>query len=421
MVHNKYGALSGEDVVVTNIVKLLRARGHEVYCFFRNSEEILGSFWLKTKAFFSGIYSFAPKKAIRRMLAEQKPDLVHVNNLFPLISPSVLSDCHRAGLPVVMTVHNYRLICPNGLFMTNGKTCEKCSGGREYWCVLRNCEKSLFKSVGYALRNYVARRRRFYINNVTVYTALTQFQRQRLIQEGYSSDRICVVPNMADVSEMKVSVELGKYVSYIGRVSPEKGISTFIEAARLCRDIKFKIAGLNVRMPDLSKEALSNLEFCGHLKAGQLDKFYRKSRIIILPSICYETFGLTLAEAALWGKPVICSRIGGLPEIVEDGVTGLLFQPDNAHDLQAKVRYLWERPELCKKMGQAGREKALCEYSAPKYYNNLMATYEKAIQLVKAHHRPKRSTINTLGGNAKNGKHKGNDIKPAKYTRNRPK
>jgi glycosyltransferase involved in cell wall biosynthesis len=271
--------------------------------------------------------------------------------------------------------------------MTSGKTCEKCSGGREYWCVLRNCEKSLFRNVGYALRNYVARRKRFYIDNVTLYAALTQFQRQRLIQEGYPADRIYVVPNMADVNETKVSVELGNYVSYIGRVSPEKGISTFMEAARLCRNIQFKIAGLNVRMPDVSREALSNLEFCGYLKANQLGKFYCKSRIIILPSICYETFGLTLAEAALWGKPVICSRIGGLPEIVEDGVTGLLFQPGNAHDLQAKVRYLWERPELCERMGQAGREKALCEFSAHKYYKNLMAIYEKAMQLVQEHYR----------------------------------
>src|SRR4030042_2180040 len=240
MVHNKYGAPSGEDVVVSNIVKLLREHGHEVYCFFRSSEEILGSFRLKAKAFFSGFDNFTSKKAICRILAEQKPDVVHVHNLYPLISPSILSECSHSVLPVVMTAHNYRLICPNGLFMTGGKTCEKCSGGREYWCVLRNCVKSLFKNVGYALRTYVARRKRFYIDNVTIYAALTQFQRQRLLQEGYPGDRICVLPNMAGVSEMNVSAELGNYVSYIGRVSPEKGISTFIEAGRLCLNFSCK-------------------------------------------------------------------------------------------------------------------------------------------------------------------------------------
>jgi len=305
--------------------------------------------------------------------------------------------------------------------MTKGQICERCSGGREWWCLFRNCEGSLCKSLGYALRNYVARKQKLFLDNVTIYVVLTEFQRQRLIHEGFPEDRIVIIPNMVRSDKIQASRELDSYVGYVGRVSPEKGISTFMEAARICCDIQFKIAGSNVRMPDLPREAPSNLEFCGHLKASQLDEFYRKSRIITLPSICYETFGLPLVEAPLRGKPVICSRIGGLPEIVEDGVTGLLFQPGNAHDLQAKVRYLWERPELCKKLGQAGREKALCEYSAPKYYKNLMATYEKAIQLVKAHHRPKRSTINTLGGDAKNGKHKGNDIKPAKYTRNRPK
>lgn len=387
MVHNKYGSLSGEEVMVSNIATLLREHGHEVYCFFRSSEEILDSFWLKAKAFFSGIYSFSSRKQIRQVIIKLKPDIVEVQNVYPLISPSILEEAAVHRIPVVMRCANYRLICPNGLFMTKGQICERCSGGREWWCLLRNCEDSQFKSLGYALRNYYAHKQRLFLDNVTIYLVLTKFQRQRFIHEGFPKDRIVIIPNMVYGDRIQASSELGNHVGYVGRVSPEKGVLTFVEAAQMCRDLPFKIAGLNVHIPDLPTNAPSNIEFCGHLKAGQLDEFYRKSRIIILPSICYETFGLTLAEAALWGKPVICSRIGGLPEIVEDGVTGLLFQPGDAHDLKVKIRYLWDRPDLCLRMGQAGRAKVLHQYSPQKFYESLMKAYEKAMRLVHTNHR----------------------------------
>ena len=159
-VHNAYAKFSGEEAVVQNIRRLLEENGHKVFPFMRSSAEIPRMWLGNERAFFSGIYSWSSKNALRRCLEEFKPDIVHVQNVFPLISPSVLGECRRFGVPVVMTTHNFRLICPNGLFMTDGEVCEKCSGGREYWCVLRNCQRNLFKSFGYALRNYVSRKRR---------------------------------------------------------------------------------------------------------------------------------------------------------------------------------------------------------------------------------------------------------------------
>ena len=134
-------------------------------------------------------------------------------------------------------------------------------------------------------------------------------------------------------------------------------------------------------MPNLTKDVFNNFEFCGHLNGNELRTFYLHSRVFVLPSIWYEGFPNTLLEAMTYAKPVVCSRIGGLPEIVDDGVTGLLFEPGNSDDLAKKIRYLWDRPELCRKMGQAGREKALREYSPEKYYQHLMEVYEKAIEL----------------------------------------
>ena len=285
------------------------------------------------------------------------------------------------GLPVVMTVHNYRLICPNGLFMTNGQICEKCSGGQEWWCIFRNCESNLLKSLGYALRNYVARKRRAFLDNVTLYLCLTEFQRQRLIREGFPADRTHVIPNMVDPTEIKPSTALGEYVGYVGRISAEKDIPTLIKAARGCEDIMFKAAGSYESMRDMVEQSPKNFSFCGHLEKEQLSRLYANSRIVVLCSVCYEGFPATLVEAMSSAKPVVCSRIGGLPEIVDDGVTGMLFEPGNARDLAEKILYLWHRPDLCREMGRAARQKVLQEYSPEKYYDRLMALHKKAIEL----------------------------------------
>ena len=381
LIHNEYGRFSGEEVVVEGQVKLLQANGHEVIKLFRNSAEISQMRLGRIRAFFSGIYSFSSKRAMRKLLAEYKPDIAHVHNVFPLISPSVLGEYRKAGAPIVITVHNYRLICPNGLFMTDGRVCEKCCGGREYWCILHNCEKSLFKSAGYAFRNYVARKLRLFLDNVTIYVCLTEFQKHKLIAGGFSADRIAVMPNMVDITGVEPSVEQGEHIGYVGRISLEKGLPILMKAAKRCDDIQFRAAGEYGRMSHLSRKTPDNFEFLEHLNKNQLDQFYKSSRMIVLPSICYEGFPSVVIEAMIRQKPVICSRIGGLPEVVDDGVTGLLFEPSNSDDLVEKIRCLWDRPELCRKMGRAGRKKALHEYSPEKYYERLMAVYEKAIKL----------------------------------------
>jgi len=381
LVHNRYGSFSGEEAVVEATAHLLSEKGHEVVEFVRSSAEIGQMRLGKARAFFSGIYSWSAKRRMRHLLNKHRPDVVHVHNLYPLVSPSVLGKCRRAGVPVVMTVHNYRLICPNGLHMTAGQVCEKCRGGCEYWCVLRNCEGSLPKSIGYALRGWVARKRRMFLDNVTMYAALTEFQRQRLIAEGFPAERIAVIPNMVGGDGYAAEAAGGDYVAYVGRMSPEKGVTHLLSAAKRLPDIAFKAAGGYDRMPHLPGEAPANFEFLGQLGTELLNGFYSQARMLVLPSTCFEGFPMTIAEAMVRGKPVVCSRIGGLPEIVDDGVTGLLFEPGKAADLAEKIRFLWDRPDVCRKMGQTGRKKALREYSPEKYYERLMAVYEKAIAL----------------------------------------
>lgn len=381
LIHNAYGKVSGEEIVVAGIERLLREHGHDVSLLSRSSAELDGSRFGKAKAFFTGVYNFSSKLSLRRLLRRQRPDIVHVHNLFPLISPSVLGECRRAGIPVVMTVHNYRLVCPNGLHMVHGRICEECVGGREYRCAANRCEGSFFKSAGYALRNFVARKMRFFHNNVTMYAALTDFQRRRLIAAGFAADRITVLPNMVAGEPPADSSERGEHVGYVGRISPEKGIPVLLEAARQHPEVRFRAAGAYDRMTHLLDQASSNFGFSGHLGPAELADFYRDSKIVVLPSTCFEGFPTVLVEAMLHGKPVICSRIGGLSEIVEDGVTGLLFEPGNAQDLSAKIAQLWEHPELARQMGRAGRAKALREYGVDRYYERLLSIYRKAIEL----------------------------------------
>jgi len=381
ILHNAYGRFSGEEAVVQVVMRLLCEHSHDVTLFERRSEEIPGM-WLGTlRAVFTGVHSPSSCGRMREALRQFRPDVVNVHNVYPLISLSVLKVCRDEGVPVVMTVHNYRLICPNGLFMTRGKVCHRCAGGREYWCLFRNCEGSLAKSFGYALRNWAARKRRVFLDNVTMYMALTQFQREQLVREGFPADRIEVVPNASDGQGISAAKEAGDYVGFVGRVSAEKGIDTLRSAAKVLRQVPFRAAGGFDPSSPLVSGASANVEFVGQLDRSRLGAFYAGSRIIVLPSVCYEGFPLILAEAMLHGKPVICSRIGGLPEIVDDGVTGLLFEPGNAEDLAEKIQHLWEHPEVCRKMGEAGREKALREYSQQRYYERMMNVFERAIKL----------------------------------------
>jgi glycosyltransferase involved in cell wall biosynthesis len=225
-----------------------------------------------------------------------------------------------------------------------------------------------------------------------MFATLTEFQRKKLIREGYPAERIVVIPNMVTAA-MKEAPQNGAYVGFAGRISPEKGLQTLMDASLRLPDIPFRAAGDLDRMPDLPAQAPENFKFEGHLSKEALDDFYAGCRVFVLSSIWFETFGIVIAEAMLRGIPVICSRIGGLPEIVEDGVTGLLFEPGNADELADKIRYLWERPELCWKMGEAGRQKALRDYSPEKYYERLIALYEKARELHRQTTRDQKSEL----------------------------
>lgn len=377
-VHNKYGVHSGEEAMLDKIMQVLLDHGHQVYLFSKDSNSLPRGVLPKIVAFFSGIYSFSAKVELKKVIDEFQPDIVQIQNLFPLISPSILPMLSQMRLPVVMRLANYRLVCPNGLFLSHGQVCEKCRGGREYYCVFKNCENSLPKSIGYAARNFAARYGRLYLDNVTRYYAQTTFQKDILVSEGFPQKKIDVIPNMVPLSNCDEPIKVGDFVGYVGRMSAEKGIDLFLEVAKRCPDIPFKIAG-NPQKYVSPDRVPDNVEILGHLDKSTLAEFYRNCRFIIMPSHCYEGFPSVVIEAMSYAKPVIASNIGGIPEVVEDELTGLLFEPGNIDNLHLQVQNLWNDEVSIHNYGHAGREKVIKEYSPGFYYSRLLKVYEKAL------------------------------------------
>jgi glycosyltransferase involved in cell wall biosynthesis len=388
LIHNQYGIFSGEETMFFQIAELLKSKGHEVSLFCKSSRTIQESLIQKGKAFFSGIYCGSSRREIRQMIHQFRPDIIQVQNLYPLISPSVLLEIRDHKIPIVMRCANYRLVCPNGLFLRNGQVCEKCAGGREFWCALTNCQGSLGKSIGYALRNSVARMGGWYKNTIHSFYTQTEFQKHILVQNGYDAAKIATIPNMVE-AQTEIIHSKGSFVGYVGRISKEKGVDVLLDAARLAGSIPFKIAGA------LTKDYVpvqfpQNAQYQGVIPKHEIGAFMGQSRFTVVPSLWYEGFPSTILESMAHGKPVICSAIGGLGEIVQDGKTGLLFEPGNAKQLAEKIALLWNNPDLCRQMGLQAQATVRKQYSKDLYYERLMNLYQNVMRdsLQITTHRP---------------------------------
>ncbi|MFC1762282.1 glycosyltransferase family 4 protein [Planctomycetota bacterium] len=379
--HNYYRYWGGEDGMFESICRLLVNHGQDVLPLVRDSKDLNG-LWGRLRGFAAGIYSVSAKKALDAILTKHRPDILHLHNPYPLLSPSILVACKQQNVPVVMRCPNYRLICPISLCYVKGEHCHRCETGSEMWCVLKNCRDNIVESLGYALRAAFARKLEIFEKNITLYMTPSEYVRKRLVGAGYDSARILVLPNTVSVPDDQDIPSNGKYVAYAGRMSSEKGIPTLLKAADRT-GLSVHLAGDHSVIPEVQRFAPARCCFRGQLRREELFKFYRGARFVVIPSLVHETFGLVVAEAMSHGLPVIASRVGGIPEIVDDGVTGLLVEPDNPEALASKMQILWDNPELCRKMGQAGRAKVIREYTEDVYYQRLMAAFELAIEMTR--------------------------------------
>lgn len=376
VVHNEYGKRSGEEAVVELMEGLFRDLGCEVDRLRMSTAGVRDSLGGKVRAFVSGIYCPSGVRAMREALRRFRPDVVNVHNLYPFISPAALRECRKAGVKVIMTVHNYRLACPTGLFMRDGGPCELClERGDEWGCVRHNCEGSRLKSVAYAARNMVARVKRHYLDCVDLFACITEFQRGKLIEAGVPAERTLVIPNGilldcwgngsngadktnkangADKANGGGPASSGRYVGYVGRLSAEKGIDLILEAARCNPDIPFRLAGA-VAVEGLVDNLPENVELVGFVSGKELDDFYAGARFMVMASRWYEGFPMSILESGAHGRGVIGPRHGGFVEVISQGDDsrriGELFTPGDVGELSAAVRGLWDDPGLCDLLG----------------------------------------------------------------------
>ena len=382
--YNQYRSLrSGEERVVFDVMELMDKKGVEAKLLMKSSRGIEDRLSLKIRAFFSGIYNLSAYHEMTELLREFRPDIVHVNNLYPLFSPSVLVACRRQSTPIVMTIQNYALTCPTAHHLSKGVICEQCLGGREYYCFLKNCRENIFESLAYSIRSTVARKMRFFKDNVTVYIVPTKFTKRRLIESGFQAERIILLRNMVTARDRPIDSSKGSYVAFGGRMSPEKGVDILLSAAKRLPEIPIQLAGEGPILTRLRKAAPTTANFLGLLENEAMDAFYRGARFLVVPSQWFEMCPLVISQAFAHGLPVIASRLGGLADLVDDGATGFLFEPGNSEDLAKKIHLLWNKPNLCREMGELAYTRTIKELGEDVYFMKLMAVYEKAIRIYR--------------------------------------
>ena len=379
-VHSNYRIRGGEDESRAAEELLLQRMGHQVNRYEENNQrmETLHPLNAATRT----IWSTEAYQILRDKLINNPCDLIHVQNFFPIISPSIYYAAKTQKTPIVQTLRNYRLLCPNALFFRDGKVCEDCMGKVvPFPGVVHACYRESHAASGVvAAMLTVHRTFQTWDRMVNVYIALTEFARQKFIEGGLPADKIVVKPNFVYPDPGEVE-DKGEFALFVGRLSVEKGIDTLIAAWRdLGKSVPLKIIGegpLEKLVIEASQQN-SSIEWLGRKPLPDVYDLMGKAKMLIFPSKWYETFGRVAVEAFAKGTPVIASKLGAIAEIVDHGRTGLHFQPGDAEDLARQVDWALKHPSKLIEMGHEARAEFEAKYTAKKNYRRLLEIYELA-------------------------------------------
>ena len=378
ILHNRYQVSGGEDVAVAAEHQLLLARGHEVTLIEADNDAILGPM-AKVRTALATPYNPARRRWIAREVRRTGAQIVHVHNVFPRFSPSVLDGAADAGAGVVQTLHNYRTICANGLLPRDGVVCEACVGRMGWPAIRHGCYRgSVAGSAAVVAMQQVARCGKIWDRPGRRLIALTDFARDKFVGSGLPEERIVVKPNFIDMGEPVASSDERAGILFVGRLSREKGLDTLVDAARLLPHVAFTVIGSGPDEGRLRAAAPGNMTFTGAVPNGAARAAMARASALVMPSIWYEGFPMTVLEAFAAGTPVIAARIGALPEIVAEGV-GLLFTPGDPSSLAAAIAQLLSDPSAMARMGEAGRERAATLYGPSANAVQLEAIYASVL------------------------------------------
>ena len=384
--HNAYQQPAGEDRVVAAEVKQLLAHGDSVVRHDRHNDELrsIGPLGSITSAM-QAIWASRSYSAVQELLSREKPDIAHFHNTFPLISPSAYYACAEAGVPVIQTLHNYRLLCPAATLMRNGRICEDCVGRAFPWTsIAHRCyRESATQTAVVAAMLAVHNAMRTWTTKVSAYIALSEFARRKFVLGGLPLDRMTVKPNFVHPDPGPKSGR-GEYALFVGRLSEEKGLRTLLAAWRLMKQkIPLYIIGEGPLREELEtfaqRAGLSHIAILGGISPSEIVRWMHGARFLVCPSLWFEGFPLTVAEAFACGLPVICSRLGSLQEIVDAERTGVHFTPGDAADLALAVEWAWASERQLEPMGRQARLEYERKYTAERNYRALMRIYDQVL------------------------------------------
>jgi glycosyltransferase involved in cell wall biosynthesis len=381
LVHNRYQRPGGEDVVFESETTLLRAHSHDVETLIASNDDIdrigrlrvaLGTVWSRRSA-----------AQLRQVIARHAPEVVHFHNTFPLISPAAYPAARAAGAAVVQTLHNYRLVCPNGLLFRDGHPCEECVGRVVPWPGVEHaCYRgSRPQTAAVAAMLGAHRMRRTWTRDVDTYITLTEFARLKFIEGGLPASKLVVKPNFVH-PDPGAGAAQGGYFLFVGRLSEEKGVQTLLRAwAGLAGGPELRIAGAGPLESEVRRAAAASaaIRYLGQLPRERVLEQLGAARALVFPSEWYEGLPVAILEAFACGRPVIATGHGALAEIVTEGVTGVLFARGAHEELAERVIWTVRNEQLVEEMGRQARAEYERRYTAKANYPLLMDIYRRAL------------------------------------------
>lgn len=389
----------GDAIAFFGTAGLLKKHGHEPLFFsmqdprnlpspfskyFVSNKDLEGGGAGRLKAAADILYSFEAKKKIKRLIEDERPDIAHLHNICHQISPSIIDALKKKSIPVVMTLHDYKLTCPVYTLFHGGAACEECAGGRYYRAFSNRCTKgSAVKSAINVLEMYLHHRVMHIYERVDTFISPSRFLLEKTREMGFRG-RIVHLPNFVDSASFAPSYSFEeRSIVYFGRLSREKGLTTLLEAAKGL-DATVKIIGEGPQKEELlekaSREGIGNVVFLGFRKGKELHDEIKRSMFAVVPSQWYENNPLSVLEAFALGKPVIGSRIGGIPELVRDDETGLTFAHGEAQDLRDKINSLIDDAGSITGMGRRARGLVENDFNQAAHYDKLMSIYRSVLE-----------------------------------------
>lgn len=391
----------GSEKYYFEIAKLLKENGHEVAFFSMKDEKNIttgdkeyfvdkidlntGS---KLKAL-DVIYSKDNYKKMKEALEEFKPDIVHLNNFQRQLSASIVKAIKEKNIPIVFTAHDVQAVCPAITMMDNDKCiCEKCKGGKYLNCIKKKCNKgSTLKSIIGALEGYYYRFKKIYTKKIDYIITPSEFYKTKLVEDGIPEDKIEALHNFVELENYNLEIKDEGFALYFGRLSKEKGILNLIESIKNVKDGILHIAGEGPEKENIEKfikeyKLEKRVKLLGFLNADEMKEQIRKSKFVVVPSIWYENCPYSVMETLAIGKPVIGANIGGIPELVKDNRSGLIYKYDDVNDLTEKMNKLFTDKKLVEEFSKNAKEDASKLYGKETYYENIIRIYSICINEV---------------------------------------